>query len=92
MVLTVVPFFQQTVGAGSPLISTSRRTLLPATTIMVFLFTRLPIVSRWIFGGSGGKESKKEERKNKERFVSTDPDSTSKPFYLFIPIIIINKR
>lgn len=39
-------------GAGSPVISTSRRSLFPATTIIVFWETMFPVVSRWIFGGS----------------------------------------
>lgn len=51
-ILTLSPFDQTTVGAGSPVISTSRRSLLPATTMMVFWETMFPVVSRWIFGGS----------------------------------------
>lgn len=49
--LTWSPFIQHTVGAGSPVISTSRRSLFPATTMMVFLLPE-PLVSRWILGGS----------------------------------------
>lgn len=47
------PLDQTTVGAGSPVISTSRRSLFPATTMMVFWETMFPVVSKWIFGGSG---------------------------------------
>ena len=55
-VLTVSPFFQHTVGAGSPVISTSRRSLFPATTMIVFLLPE-PLVSRWILGGSVGVDT-----------------------------------
>lgn len=44
-ILTLSPLIQQTVGAGSPLISTSRRSLFPATTVMTFLLLA-PLVSR----------------------------------------------
>lgn len=49
--LTWFPFLQQTVGAGSPVISTSRLSLFPATTVMVLSLPR-PLASRWILGGS----------------------------------------
>lgn len=48
---TLCPLVQTTVGAGSPVIGTSRRNLLPATTMMVESAVR-PIQSRWILGGS----------------------------------------
>lgn len=51
--LTCLPRVQHTVGGGSPLISTSRRSLFPATTVMTFLLPP-PLVSRWILGGSVG--------------------------------------
>lgn len=53
---TSSPLIQHTVGAGSPLISTSSRSLFPATTVMTLLVLA-PLVSRWILGGSlgGGK-------------------------------------
>lgn len=50
LLLTWSPFIQHTSGAGSPVISTSKRSLFPATTVMVFL-SPLP-VSMWILGGS----------------------------------------
>ena len=48
---TFSPLVQITVGAGSPVIGTSKRSLFPATTTMVESAVR-PIQSRWIFGGS----------------------------------------
>lgn len=48
----VTVFCQITVGAGSPEIGTSRRSLFPATTTMVSDVR--PGQSRWIFGGSDG--------------------------------------
>lgn len=44
-------FCQITVGAGSPEMGTSRRSLFPATTTMVSGVR--PGQSRWILGGSG---------------------------------------
>ena len=49
--VTLFPFIQHTVGAGSPVISTSSRSLFPATTVITFLVLA-PLVSRWILGGS----------------------------------------
>lgn len=49
----VMVFCQITVGAGSPEIGTSRRSLFPATTTMVSGLR--PGQSRWILGGSGGE-------------------------------------
>lgn len=51
LLITWFPLIQHTVGAGSPEISTSRRSLLPATTVRTFLLPVL-LVSRWILGGS----------------------------------------
>lgn len=50
--VTLSPLLQVTVGAGSPEMGTSRRSLLPATTTMV-LSDACPEQSRWILGGSG---------------------------------------
>lgn len=56
----VMVFCQITVGAGSPEIGTSRRSLFPATTTMVS-GTR-PGQSRWILGGSGRETGQVRER------------------------------
>lgn len=57
----VMVFCQITVGAGSPDIGTSRRSLFPATTTMVS-GTR-PGQSRWILGGSGREIGQVRERR-----------------------------
>lgn len=57
----VMAFCQITVGAGSPEIGTSRRSLFPATTTMVS-GTR-PGQSRWILGGSGRETEQVRERR-----------------------------
>lgn len=57
-------FCQITVGAGSPEIGTSRRSLFPATTTMVSGLR--PGQSRWILGGSGGGEDGVGQRKPPE--------------------------
>ena len=57
----VMVFCQITVGAGSPEIGTSRRSLFPATTTMVS-GTR-PGQSRWFLGGSGREIEQVRERR-----------------------------
>lgn len=56
--LTWSSFIQHTVGAGSPVISTSRRSLFPATTVIMFLLP-VPLQSRCILGGSFSKSVKR---------------------------------
>lgn len=48
---TFSPLVQITVGAGSPVMGTSRRSLFPATTMIVESEVR-PMQSMWILGGS----------------------------------------
>lgn len=69
--LTLFPFIQHTVGAGSPVISTSSRSLFPATTVMTFLLPVL-LVSRWILGGSYREETG-------TRLSQTEQDGTEHP-------------
>lgn len=69
--LTLFPLIQHTVGAGSPVISTSSRSLFPATTVMTFLLP-VPLVSRWILGGSYREETG-------ARLSQTEQDGTERP-------------
>lgn len=77
------PLIQQTVGAGSPLISTSRRSLFPATTVMTFLLLA-PLVSRWILGGSSrrGKPRRGYRRWDEDGGVTSQTAAFRKPFFL----------
>lgn len=61
----VMVFCQITVGAGSPEMGTSRRSLFPATTTMVSGLR--PGQSRWILGGSGVGTHTGQRRRGRRR-------------------------